>query len=327
MTGGLWVVCSERFNDIGTHVYQLLSKARLLADLQNKQVTAIYIGDKNEVAFDKLFHYGAHEVLHCVCPVISRDIFIKILSGRFKAYKPELILFPASDWGRCGAAELAIELKAGLTAECIDVGLLSKGKYLFSRAALSDSIIAGIECMNTDVQMCTVKKNAFQVSTGFSIDTTAMRVTTEKMQDICQIKPFYEKISSIPLEQTKSCDLDKAKIVFGVGRGAVACGALPVVKRISSWYGAEIAGTRTVVEDGYIKKERQVGQSGIHVAPKIYIAFGISGATQHIVGLKNAGTIISVNLDAEAPICKIANYVIVADCMEILQQMEVLAKQ
>jgi len=323
----IWVVCAEGSRQIGEHSFQLI---HIATQLQTPDIpvhiAAVCIGGYSKNQIDELFAFGAEEIIKADLYGPAESDMPEVLAAMVKHYSPNLILFPATPLGRVCASTLAVVIGAGLTADCLALRKYPSGGYLFSRIALSDSVMAHIVCTNTSTQMCTVRKNvmtAHRLSkvipgciTTFDREAAGIHIIRELTSQVLLSKPLDKDED---MGETDS--LEKAKLVFAYGRGLKGDEALRLLYETAEAYGAIIAGTRPIIEEGLLNRSRQVGQSGISIAPHIYIAFGVSGASQHMVGVKNARCVIAVNTDEQAPIFSYANYAIVEDCCAILRQL------
>ena len=212
------------------------------------------------------------------------------------------------------ASVLAMMLDGGLTADCINIEYDKKDGFQFFRAALSDSIVAKIKCINTDYQLCTIKQNSFQIKKELSYETGNI----EYLKPEKEVKEALAQVISSKKIEKKSVSLVNAERLFCFGRGIGSKEESDKLRTLAKLCNAEISGTRAVVENELIEKEYQIGQSGICVSPKLYVGFGVSGASQHVIGIKNSKVIIAVNNDANAPIFDYSDYVIIEDCKEFL---------
>jgi len=321
---GIWVVCFEKPNEIGAHSKQLLCKASGLIQKDEIKISAVCIGSYEKKFLQSLSAYGADEVIYSPVNCIDYRQISLMLMEIFKSEdrKPRLIVFPASEWGKCIAAELAVKIDAGLTAECVDIETQkNKNKYdfIFTRAAINSTVLAQIQVINTDVSMCTCKENTFTVSEKYPLTNIPVRKWEHYIcKDPLQIRVLKSELIS---KEEKNIALENARVVFGVGRGIRDRNGLNLIEQVAKKYNAAIAGTRAVVEEGLLEKKWQVGQSGISISPEIYVAIGISGATQHIVGIKNAKTIIAINADKKAAIFSYANYCVIDDYKNIFKEL------
>lgn len=324
MKTSIWVVCFENPNEIGIHSKQLLCKASSLIKRDEVNISALCIGNYTTKILKSLSAYGADEVIYSKEIDVDYERLSSILVEifRIESKKPKLIIFPATEWGKCIAADLAVKIEAGLTAECIDIEA-QKGKsgydFFFTRAAINSTVLAKIRVINTNVSMCTCKENAFIATEKYLPASISIREFISKIPK----KPFRSCLlkSELILNDEKNMELENARIVFGIGRGIQDKNGLDLIERIAKKYNAAIAGTRAVVEEGFLDRKWQVGQSGISISPEIYVAIGISGATQHIVGIKNAKKIIAINVDKRAPIFSYANYCIIDDYKNIFNEL------
>lgn len=325
----IWVICLEDERGIGEHSYQLLGKARQLHENGECEVTAICLQLVNQQQQMHLAAYGADRIIYCSSH--DDDIYEKTrwLADLVERYRPPLLLFAATEWGRAMAASLSALVGAGLTAECIEIHYDANERYVFSRTALNASVIANIVCINTDIQMCTVGKNVF--SSCYCSDRPSAKILEVKKNGRIVPTPstqILQILSQESLNGTMDCSLDDADIILAFGRGLSHPDGLHNLRKLAKSIHAEVGGSRAVVEKGLLPRSKQIGQSGISVSPKLYIAFGISGASQHLVGIKNANCIVAINNDPNAPIFDAANYRIVDDCFRIITELnELLTEQ
>lgn len=320
----IWVVCFENPNEIGFHSKQLLCKASNLIKNNGAKVSAVCIGNYVSNILQSLSIYGADEIIYsqdiCIDYRQISSILFEILQNENQ--KPKLIIFPATEWGKYIAADLAVRIDAGLTAECIDIeAQKSKNEYefIFTRAAINSTVLAQIQVINTNISMCTCKENAFVLSEKYPLKN----ITIREYKNHKGKYSFHPRIlrSELVSGEEKNMALENARIVFGIGRGVRDTDGLNLIEQVAKKYNAAIAGTRAIVEEGFLEKKWQVGQSGISISPEIYVAIGISGATQHIVGIKNAKKIIAINNDERASIFSYANYCIIDDYKTIFKEL------
>ncbi|MDR2408438.1 MAG: electron transfer flavoprotein subunit alpha/FixB family protein [Bacteroidales bacterium] len=325
MKSNIWVICFETPGLISEHLQQLLYKAYNLLRENDALVSAICIGNYDYDVLRALSKYGADEVIHSKEIGIDYRQISLILTNLLHDVenKPKLILFPATEWGKCIAADLAIKIGAGLTAECIDIEaekINNEYQFTFTRAAINSSVLAQIQCTNTTIGMCTCKKNVFTVTEPLPYKDISIHEWKSESIHLSSSMPRILHTELISYTE-RNIQLENSHIVFGVGRGVKDKNDLELIKKAAKKYNAAIAGTRAIVEEGLIEKRCQVGQSGISISPQIYVTIGISGATQHIVGIKNAKRIISINIDPNAPIFNYSDYCIVDDYRKIFQEL------
>jgi len=314
----LWICCDA--NDM-EHSSQIISKLYSLRKKSDFVVASICIGDFQESQFEKFHECGA-EIIHTNHQAKIEDIkdYSNVLCNMINKIKPKLILFPSSEKYRIVASIISTRFEVGLTADCVDINLDSNNDFVFARTALNSSTIVNIKGINSWFSISTVKKNAFTC------------IKCEEQNKLCKMEHEFPEIvhqegqNMVLIDEIKDNgilepQLHYGRIVFGVGRGVQKKKTFELLKQIAARFGAEIVGTRACVEDGIMNKSRQVGQSGQSINPKIYIAFGISGASQHMVGIRNTDIIIAVNKNREAPIFKYANYAIVNDVECVVEEL------
>jgi electron transfer flavoprotein alpha subunit len=234
------------------------------------------------------------------------------------------VLFPATDFGKAAAARLSARLGLGLTADCIDFSL--EDDFYFFRAAMNQSVIAKIKCINCDIRMGTVKKDVFLPQERPAGNEAFAKVFIERFEyysdkDLSR-KNLLEVLDRVELQAKKRINIHEHPISFCLGRGVKQKDTKDRILDLAQRCSANVIGTRAAVEMGMIEKERQVGQSGRSVAPQIYVGFGVSGASQHIVGIKNAGLVVAVNNDKNAAIFDYADYQIIDNLESIVGEMD-----
>ncbi len=319
----IWVICSENVGDPKGYVFKLLSKAQDLIS-RNINISAICFGKFKYSTLENMFFYGANKVIHIPFAEITCSQVAKILSDMVMESRsaPELIMFSATEWSKNTAAELSIKIGAGLTAECIDIEYRSvNGKYqfIFTRAALNSSVLVKIVSSNTNICMCTCKERSFFYKKNQNPNSFLIYQWDGEINKPNRHYTVLQSRSN--LYQRNHTLLKNANIVFGLGRGVRKKSDLELVKKIANKYNAVIAGSRGLVEKGFIEPECQIGQSGISIAPDIYVAIGISGSSQHIAGVKNTKKIIAINSDPDAPIFSYADYCIIDDFREVFMEL------
>ena len=315
----IWIVCE--YNQYNTpEVLQLLKKANELKQHTNSRVFIVCIGQYQKEAFNVLQEYGATDVLHVPLETFDLEAFTYVLEQMIEIYEPKLLIFTDKQEAKICASKLSNRLDVGLTADCIDIFVDEKNEYVFSRTAINDSVIANIKCEQSKYQMCTVKSNVFQMKKM----TNTSELKIHRLKSIGELKEQKQNVMIVQRKPKASSiiqDFSKEKIVFAIGRGIRNKDTYELINKLANHWGAEVVGTRVAVEEGWIDSTRQVGQSGISIAPALYISFGISGAMQHMIGLKNAKTIVAINNDPTAPIFNYADYCIVEDLNRVLQEL------
>lgn len=303
--------------------YELISKARELVDGSPElgyKVVGVLLGENvKEKAKDVIAH-GADKVIVIDDPKLkdySTQFYTDALTQLIEEFKPSSLLTGATVLGRDLAPRVAARINAGLTADATaieigkDVKLNSRNGVreipnedallLVTRPTFGGNLFGTIVCPDTRPQMATIRPKVFDLA----------KPDLNRTGEVVEFAPKWTEetplvvVEGILPKEVAGVDITKCDILVGAGRGAE--GALDLVEELASLLGGEVAATRAAVEDGFIAKERQVGQTGKTVRPSLYIACGISGAVQHVAGMEKSDYIIAINRDPEAEIFKIAN--------------------
>ncbi len=311
---GVLIVCEQNNNIIHKVSYELLGKGIELASKINVPVNCLVLGSNADV--NELCHRGCNEVYYIKDECFNKpeEYLYKENIVRFiNEYKPEIVLFGATHFGRSLAPRIAASLNTGLTADCTELTINDEGKLIQIRPAFSDNILAHIKTVQYP-QMATVRYKEFN---------EAKRIENYDI-NITDLKPYYKNYSKnqiIDLFKEEDFDITEAEVVVAGGRGIRNKEDLNLLKELADLLGGVVGATRTLVEVGMIGSSHQVGYSGNRVKPKIYIACGISGAPQHIAGMKDSDLIIAINNDPSAPIFNIANIGYVGDLYDVVPKI------
>ncbi len=306
------LICVDEKEHMNT--LRVVRKLRILSKRTLGMVYVICLGNCSSEYIEIINVGGAHKIIHGVSEQSAMAVCEKIIVEN----QIGLITFLDSVECKVLASMLATKLGGGLIADCIGIEYEGDGKYSFLRAAASDSVLVKIMCKDTKYQMCTIKKNSFsdiedaKYGSGEVIEYYSTEERTDSM-------PQYKVVNREIYKTEGNNFIDNAKIVFGFGRGIKSPPTLMKLRELAERCSAKVGGTRASVEDRLIDEKEQIGQSGISISPNIYVAFGISGAQQHIVGLKNAKIIISINNNEHAPIFDYSDYVIIDNAEEIIE--------
>jgi len=252
-----------------------------------------------------------HDLLESYTP----DGFCVALKQVVEAAKPDLVLFPHTYQVRDFAPKLAAMLGKGMIGDCIGYRN-DGGKLVFVRQMFQGKTAADISFVGEGPWFASFQAGAFRAD-----QIVAAEGGAKPIQKV-NIELKAEQIRTKPLELFKEAksavDLTQAPLIVAIGRGIKAPENIPQAEAVAKAMGAEIAASRPICDEGWLPMERQIGSSGQTVAPKLYLALGISGAIQHVVGMKGARTIVAINKDQNAPIFEIADYGVVGDIFEIM---------
>ncbi|MDD2688970.1 MAG: FAD-binding protein [Candidatus Omnitrophica bacterium] len=315
---GVWVYLEQKNGKIQSVAYELLGKAQELAKKLNTQVSGVLIGNSLEDQLDELIWHGADNIYLVQAPQLANfqdEPYTNILVNLIQKYKPEILLSGATAIGRSLVSRVAVTVNAGLTADCTGLDIDPEKKILLqTRPAFGGNIMATIITPNHRPQMSTVRHKVMQP------------ITPDKRRKGKIIKESFDgslyasrtKLLDIVEEIETLINLAEADIIVSGGRGMGGHENFKILEELAHVLGAAVGASRAAVDSGWMPYSHQVGQTGRTVAPKIYIACGISGQIQHLVGMQSSKIIVAINKDPDAPIFKVATYGIVGDLFQIV---------
>jgi len=318
----IWAECEPRGQTRAPKkvAYEILSQGRKLADHLGEQLTAVVLGDNRLSDIERLCYHGADRVLCCRHDLLGRytsDGFTNVIAAVIAREKPSIFLYGATPNGRDLAPRVAARMRLGLTADCTQLGIDEYGQLVQTRPAFGGNIMATIISPYTRPQTATVRPNVFA---AVEADLTRPVTIEEVPVTLTKANIHTRVIEEIRLDSGKE-RIEEAKIIVSAGRGCQDPINLDTVRELARKLDGVLAGSRAIVELGWIPHSLQVGQSGTTVGPELYIAVGISGAVQHVVGMSSSKKIIAINKDPDAPIFKIADLGIVGDAQVILPKL------
>ena len=315
---GVWVFVEHTEGKAAEVSWELLGVGADLAKARNVELCSIVIGEKVEHLCAEAFAYGASKVYLVDDPVFHyyrTESYYKAFCYLIEKYKPEIVLIGATGLGRDLAGAVATSLQTGLTADCTGLSIDDKGFLLQTRPAFGGNIMATILTEFTRPQMSTVRPHVMPLPAKDASRTGAIirEKAPVKEEDIAA-----KVLEIIGDEKLDSVDVAAADIIVSGGRGMCNAENYKILQELADELGGVVACSRAAVEAGWMPLERQVGQTGKTVRPKIYIAAGISGAIQHLVGMQDSDTIIAINRDKQAPIFEVATFGIVGDLFQVI---------
>ncbi len=316
---GVWVYIEQFAGKARNVGLELLGEGRKLAAAMGQPLAAVVIGEGVGHLAQDMFASGADKVYlveGAEYKHYSTDAYTTVLTDLINTYKPSVILMGATNDGRDLGPRVACRVGTGLTADCTSLGIDEEtGLVAWTRPAFGGNIMATILCPNHRPQMGTVRPNVFKrpvpdESRSGELIRVAGRI---KPQDI-----RTQLIEILSLSDTAACNLEEAQFIVAGGRGMGKPENFVLIEELAAVLGGAVGASRAAVDAGWKPAIHQVGQTGKTVAPKVYIACGISGAIQHLAGMSTSDIIIAINKDADAPIFKSANFGIVGDVLEIV---------
>ena len=318
-TKDLWVYVETKEDGSAKNVgLELLSPGRDLADKQGGRLVAIVIGSGVDTAVNDASAHGADQVIVVDAPEFkdyTTDAYTAAMYHLIEKYGPTTLLIGATPDGRDMGPRLACRIKTGLTADCTGLDIdPDSGNVAWTRPAFGGNLMATILCPDHRPQIGTVRPGVFKKS-------APGEPKAEIIREEFHVAP--EQIRTELLEVIREAagelvDLEGADIIVSGGRGVGGPEGFAPVKALAEVLGATVGASRAAVDSGWISHAHQVGQTGKTVAPKLYIACGISGAIQHLAGMSGSDCIVAINKDPDAPIFDVADYGIVGNLFEVL---------
>ena len=315
---GVWVYAEQRHGEISSVVYELLNKGSELAKTLNVPLSAILIGSNISAKAQDFINRGADKVYVYDDPILAEfqdDPYSCILADLIKEEKPEIVLMGATNIGRSFASRVAAKIYTGLTADCtaLEVDLETRN-LMQTRPAFGGNIMATILTPRHRPQMATVRHKVFKeakVQEGRNGEVINKTVDAQKIINRTKFIGFFK-------DQSADVNISDADIIVSGGRGLGNPEGFKLIKELADLLGGAVGASRAAVDSDWIPYSHQVGQTGRTVAPKIYLARGISGQIQHMVGMSSSDTIIAINKDKDCPMMQTATYSLVGDLYEII---------
>ncbi len=316
---GVWVFIEQYDGEVAKVSWELLGSGRKLADIRGVELTAVIIGHNVERIRTEAYAYGADVAMmmdNAVYANYRTEPFTDALCHLIDKHMPEIILMGATGQGRDLAGSVATVVKTGLTADCTGLDIDAHGNLAQTRPAFGGNIMATIMCDKFRPQMSTVRPQvmkAAEYETGRrgAVIREAFAPTEESVL-VKILKVIMDK------DGKDQVDVAAAEIIVSGGRGMMGKENFSILQELADELGGVVGSSRSAVDAGWMPLSRQVGQTGKTVRPKIYIACGISGAIQHLVGMQDSDVVIAINRDPEAPIFEVATYGIVGDLFQVV---------
>ncbi len=319
---GVWVFAERRQDGLHSVGLELLGRGRGLADDLGVKLTAVLLGHDGDLAADaaELIAFGADEVLVASDPALaefSDDAYAQVVSRLIADRKPEIVLCGATAIGRSFFPRVAVQVGAGLTADCTGLDIDPEKRLLLqTRPAFGGNIMATIVSPHRRPQMSTVRPRVMKIAARD--EGRSGQVIEVGDLDGLQVRT---RLVEVVREVTDRVDLGSAEVIVTGGRGLGAAEGFGLIRKLAEALGGVVGASRGAVDNGWIDYAHQVGQTGKTVAPRLYVACGVSGAVQHLVGMQSSDVIVAVNTDAQAPIFSVATYGLVGDLHQIVPAM------
>jgi electron transfer flavoprotein alpha subunit len=315
----IFVLAEHRQGQIRDITYEMLTKAHQIAQKTNTTVTAIILGKNIKEKTKPLTEYAQNTIL-IEDPKLENynsDTYQKVLTALITQHKPLLTLMGHTSYGIELAPRLATALNLPLATDCIDIAYENR-TFSVTRQMYGGKVNVKATARKAESYVATIRQAAFQPQKPQQPTNGQITETPSPLTEEPATKHFIEYVLPPP----GGVDITAADKLVGIGRGIKDQANLPQIEEFAKTIGAVLACSRPVVDKGWLPTDRQVGSSGKTVKPKLYIAMGISGAFQHVLGMKNSDLIIAINKDPNAPIFSFSDYGIIEDLFKIVPPLK-----
>ena len=338
---GVYIYAQQVDNELSSIAFELIGKAKELANDLGTEVTAVLLGSNVKGLADELGEYGADKVIVVDNPVLETyrtEPYAQALTAVINEYKPEIMLVGATAIGRDLGPTVSARVATGLTADCtkLEIGDFplnpvpgkedeqKHNQLLMTRPAFGGNTIATIACPDNRPQMATVRPGVMQKlpkEAGRKAEVIEFNPTLEENNRYVEIQEIVKAVGNVE-------NIMDAKVLVSGGRGVGSAEDFEMLKELATCFkGGMVSCSRAVVENGWLPVDYQVGQTGKTVRPSIYFAIGISGAIQHVAGMEESDLIIAINKDEDAPIFDVADYGLVGDLKKIVPMLTAALKE
>jgi len=319
---GVWVFIEQTAGEVAKVSWELLGTGRELADTLGVELSAVIIGHDIDHLRTETYGYGADTAIVMDNEVYANyrtEPFTDALCHLIDKHNPEIILMGATGQGRDLAGSVATVVETGLTADCTGLAIDDHGNLAQTRPAFGGNIMATIMCDKYRPQMATVRPHVMKAS-EYVADRSGqvIRESFAPTEESVLVKVLEVIMNKSGADQV---DVAAAEIIVSGGRGMMGKENFSILQELADELGAVVGSSRSAVDAGWMPLSRQVGQTGKTVRPMIYIACGISGAIQHLVGMQDSDVVIAINRDPEAPIFEVATYGIVGDLFQVVPEL------
>ena len=319
---GLWTFAEQTGGALDSISFELLGRGRVLADKLKTELSSVVIGHNvDRKGIEELFKRGADKVYLVERPELAsylNDIYANVLIHLIRTYDPEILLAGATTTGRSVLPYVAGRIRTGLTADCTEFDIEEgTGNLLQTRPAIGGNIMATIKTPDYRPQMATVRPKSTPIPPK---DESRKGVIIEVSIPDELLKGRETKLAFRPLDNADE-NIEEADRVVAGGRGFKKGENFKILSDLAHRVHAAVGATRDAVDRGWAEYPQQIGLSGKTVVPKLYMGFGISGAIQHLAGMKTAETIVVVNNDPEAQIFHVADFGIIGDLFDVIPEL------
>jgi electron transfer flavoprotein alpha subunit len=316
MSDKIYVVVDHGQNRIRGVSWEAIAMAQQMEGETGKQAHALLLGTDLAALAEQVAACQLSSVIAVSDEKLSEynpDFFTAALVQVLTADQPDIVLFPHTYQNIDLLPRVAASLRTALITDCVGYRVDDSGQVVFVRQMFRNKINADLIVQSAHPWLISIQAGAFSAD-SLQKGTSPVESRTVDLGSVTARRTTVETLQA----GKGKVDLSRAEIILGVGRGVRNPENIQAVRELAELLGAEIGASRPVVDNQWLERERQIGSSGQNVSPKLYIACGISGAIQHIVGMKNSGCIVAINTDSNAPIFNVATYGIIGDVMEVV---------
>ncbi len=313
--GNVLIFAEHQDGKVKKSAFELVSKGAELASQIGGQVEAVLVGNISEAATQELAQYGAKKIYileNAAFEKYNTLAYVKGLADLVKQLQPEILIASASAAGKDFFPRLAARLDTGLASDSVALNIDTDGKLVATHPIYSGKALADIKIPNSKPQMALVRANSLGVG---NVQSGAQAEVMKITADVGELKAVMKELVK---GASSKADLTEAEIIVSGGRAMKAAENFKILQELADVIGATVGASRAAVDSGYAPHDMQVGQTGKVVNPKLYVACGISGAIQHLAGMRTSKVIVAINKDPEAPIFTKADYGIVGDLFQVV---------
>ena len=315
LDSGIWVLVEHDGANLPRISSELLSEGRRIADKLGDELCAVVMGANVDKVVTTLALY-TDKIYVLESPVLASyvpEFYTEALSDLFREQAPKIALFGATLMGKDLAPRLAARLKTSLVSDCVALKLDKEGLLLLTKPTYGGRVYTTFVCPAARPQLASLRPGTVEIDLVSTKMSEVIRITPQ----LAEVKPCIKSIGFIKGDP-KTISLEEAEIIVAGGRGVGSASNFQLLEELAEVLGASVGASRVAVDAGWVSSEKMIGQSGKAVAPRLYIACGISGASHHIFGMKNSDIVIAINTDSHAPIFKLADVEIVGNLLEIV---------